>query len=129
MNNYKIFDVSLSERYIAELTEEELDVLIDEANEEHLRIEREIDDIMWPGTSQIGPDGEPANGVWPSMFSYIPALYADEIAVDPGLRKKLERAEDLSLEAGEVLAVRGTAKVYKAMAVADSGEYTDPIGI
>src|SRR5699024_10994878 len=90
MTDYKIFDESLPDAYISELTEEELDVLIDEATEEHLRLEKEIDNLIWKDTPQIGDDGEPVNKVWPSEFSYLPIFYRDMIAVKPGLEKRSE---------------------------------------
>ena len=112
--NYAIFDKSLPENYISELTEEELVVLIDEANEEHLRVEREIDALVWPDSPQVGENGEPVNGVWPSEFSYTPALYRDEIASNPALERRLQEAEELSQEVGHILAVRGSAKTFLA---------------
>lgn len=114
MHNYRIFDPSLPDKYISELTDEELAVLIDEANEEHLRLEREIDTLCWPDSPQVGENGEPVNGVWPSEFSYIPALYRDEIEGDPALERRLAQATELSRQVGLVLAVRGTAKTYQA---------------
>ena len=114
MTDYKIFDESLPDAYIAELTEEELAVLIDEATEEHLRLEKEIDELIWKDTPQIGDNGEPVNKVWPSEFSYLPIFYRDMIAVKPGLEKDLRKADDLTKRIGLVLAVRGTAITQKA---------------
>lgn len=114
MSDYQIFDTSLPDKYISELTDEELDVLIDEAREEHVRLEREIDNLVWPDTPQLNSEGEPVNKIWPSEFSYLPVLYRDEIEENPGLEKRLAKADDLSKEVGRVLAVLGTANTHKA---------------
>lgn len=114
MTDYKIFDVSLPDSYIEELTEEELDVLIDEGREEHVRLEKIIDKLMWEHTPQLTEEGEPINKVWPSEFSYLPVLYMDEIAEDPGMERKLAEADQISQEVGRVLAVIGSAKTQKA---------------
>lgn len=114
MTDYKIFDESLPDAYISELTEEELDVLIDEATEEHLRLEKEIDELIWKDTPQIRDNGKPVNKVWPSEFSYLPIFYRDAIAVKPGLEKDLKTADELTKRIGLVLAVKGTAITQKA---------------
>lgn len=114
MAEYQIFDETLSEEYIAELTDEELTVLIDEGQEERLRIEREIDMLVWPDTPQVTFNGEPRNGYWPSQFSYEAALYEEELSENPGLRRKLDMAAELSVQVGQVMAVIGSAKVQQA---------------
>ena len=114
MTDYKIFDESLPDAYISELTEEELDVLIDEATEEHLRLEKEIDNLIWKDTPHIGVDGEPVNKVLPSELSSLCIFYRDVIAVKPGLEKDLKTADELTKRIGLVLAVKGTAITHKA---------------
>src|SRR5699024_3701276 len=114
MTDYKIFDESLPDAYISELTEEELDVLIDEATEEHLRLEKEIDNLIWKDTPQIGDDGEPVNKVRPSEYSYLPILYRDMITAKPGLEKDLKAADELTKRIGFVLPVKRTAITQNA---------------
>ena len=118
MTNYKIFDISLPEKYIAELSENDINTLIAEAETEHLRLEREIDALVWKDTPYVSEDGHPTNGVWPSEFSYLPILYRDEIANDPTLERRLAKATELSQEVGRVLAVLGSARVQQARFVA-----------
>src|SRR5699024_1655384 len=114
MTDYNIFDESLPDAYISELTEEELDVLIDEATEEHLRLEKEIDELIWKDTPQIGDKGEPVNKIWPSEMSYLPIFYRDVIAIKPGLEKDLKAADELTQRIGLVLAGKGTAITQQA---------------
>lgn len=118
MTNYKIFDISLPERYIAELSEDDINTLIAEAETEHLRLEREIDALVWKDTPYVSEDGHPTHDVWPSEFSYLPILYRDEIANDPALERRLAKATELSQEVGRVLAVLGSARVQQARFVA-----------
>lgn len=120
MTEYQIFDISLPDKYIEELTEEELLVLIDEGREEHLRLEREIDRLVWPDAPQVKDDGTPVGGHWPSEFSYLPAFYLREIEEDPAMEKRLYEADDLSRQVGRVLAVIGSAKTQLALALASA---------
>lgn len=118
MTDYKIFDESLPDSYIEELSERETDLLVKEATEEHLRLEKEIEGLLWPDRKIIGDDGQPLEKVWPSEYSYLPIFYRDEIAVNPGVEKKLQEADELSKRVGVVLAIKGTALTHKAHLVA-----------
>lgn len=118
MTNYKIFDISLPEKYIAELSEDDINLLIEEAETEHVRLEREIDALIWKDTPYVSEDGHPTREVWPSEFSYLPILYRDEIAADPALERRLAKASELSKEVGRVLAVMGSARVQQARFIA-----------
>lgn len=111
----KIFQENLPESAIKDMSENDLNILIEEATHEHLRLEKEIEDLVWPGQSYLTEDGQPKQNFWPSEFSYLPALYADRIAKEPGLKDRLEKADELSKRIGYVLAVRGTAEVQKAV--------------
>lgn len=111
----KIFRENLPESAIRDMSENELDILIEEATHEHIRLEKEIEALVWPGQSYLNEDGQPTQNIWPSQFSYLPALYADRIAKEPAHKDRLEKADDLSKRVGYVLAVRGSAEVQKAV--------------
>ena len=109
---YKIFDISLPDSYIRELTGIEISLLIDEARAEHRRLEKEINEVVQPTFPIADLDDQTAP--LPSEYSYDPMLYRDEIAEDPGLEKKLEVAKELSERVGLVLAVLGSAQTQRA---------------
>ncbi|ATW58510.1 hypothetical protein SEA_ZION_7 [Corynebacterium phage Zion] len=109
---YKIFDISLPDSYIRELTGIEISLLIDEARAEHRRLEKEINEVVQP-TFPIADLDDPTAPL-PSEYSYDPMLYRDEIAEDPALEKKLEVAKELSERVGLVLAVLGSAQTQRA---------------
>ena len=109
---YKIFDISLPDAYIRELTGIEISLLIEEARTEHLRLEKEINETVQP-TFPIADLDDPTAPM-PSEYSYDPMLYRDEIAEDPALEGKLEVAKELSERVGLVLAVLGSAQTHRA---------------
>lgn len=109
---YKIFDISLPDSYIRELTGIEISLLIDEARAEHRRLEKEINDVVQP-TFPIADLDDPTAPL-PSEYSYDPMLYRDEIAEDPALEEKLKVAKELSERVGLVLAVLGSAQTQRA---------------
>ena len=109
---YKIFDISLPDSYIRELTGIEISRLIDEARAEHRRLEKEINEVVQP-TFPIADLDDPTAPL-PSEYSYDPMLYRDEIAEDPALEKKLKVAKELSERVGLVLAVLGSAQTQRA---------------
>lgn len=117
MSDYKFFKKNLPDSEIKKMTLDELRTLADEAHQEQLRIEHEIDDLNISGAKIMQPNNEPANGIYPSEYSYLPALYEAQIRKEPSLRKKLARAERLSAEVGLVLAVRSSALVQIARVV------------
>ncbi len=109
---YKIFDISLPDSYIRELTGIEISLLIDEARAEHRRLEKEINEVVQP-TFPIADLDDPTAPL-PSEYSYDPMLYRDEIAEDPTLENKLKVAKELSERVGLVLAVLGSAQTQRA---------------
>lgn len=109
---YKIFDISLPDSYIRELTGTEISLLIDEARAEHRRLEKEINEVVQP-TFPIADLDDPTAPL-PSEYSYDPMLYRDEIAEDPALENKLKVAKELSERVGLVLAVLGSAQTQRA---------------
>lgn len=109
---YKIFDISLPDSYIRELTGTEISLLIDEAKAEHRRLEKEINEVVQP-TFPIADLDDPTAPL-PSEYSYDPMLYRDEIAEDPALENKLKVAKELSERVGLVLAVLGSAQTQRA---------------
>ena len=109
---YKIFDISLPDSYIRELTGVEISLLIDEAKAEHRRLEKEINEVVQP-TFPIADLDDPTAPL-PSEYSYDPMLYRDEIAEDPALEDKLKVAKELSERVGLVLAVLGSAQTQRA---------------
>lgn len=109
---YKIFDISLPDSYIRELTGIEISLLIDEARAEHRRLEKEINEVVQP-TFPIADLDDPTAPL-PSEYSYDPILYRDEIAEDPALENKLKVAKELSERVGLVLAVLGSAQTQRA---------------
>lgn len=109
---YKIFDISLPDSYIRELTGTEISLLIDEAKAEHRRLEKEINEVVQP-TFPIADLDDPTAPL-PSEYSYDPMLYRDEIAEDPALEDKLKVAKELSERVGLVLAVLGSAQTQRA---------------
>jgi hypothetical protein len=109
---YKIFDISLPDSYIRELTGIEISLLIDEARAEHRRLEKEINEVVQP-TFPIADLDDPTAPL-PSEYSYDPTLYRDEIAEDPALEDKLRVAKELSERVGLVLAVLGSAQTQRA---------------
>lgn len=109
---YKIFDISLPDSYIRELTGTEISLLIDEAKAEHRRLEKEINEVVQP-TFPIADLDDPTAPL-PSEYSYDPMLYKDEIAEDPALENKLKVAKELSERVGLVLAVLGSAQTQRA---------------
>jgi hypothetical protein len=109
---YKIFDISLPDSYIRELTGIEISLLIDEARAEHRRLEKEINEVVQP-TFPIADLDDPTAPL-PSEYSYDPTLYRDEIAEDPTLENKLKVAKELSERVGLVLAVLGSAQTQRA---------------
>lgn len=118
MSAYKIFDESLPDSYIEKLDPQDLDLLIEEATQEHLSLEREIDALVWKEAPQIAEDGTPINKVWPSEFAYDAIFYRDEISENPKFAKELKTAQQLSERVGRVKAVLGSAKTQKAQQVA-----------
>ena len=117
MTDYKFFKKTLPDSEIKNLTLDELKILVEEAKQEQLRIEREIDDLDISGTKIMQSDDSPTAGIYPSEYSYLPALYEAQIKQDPSLRKKLATAEQLSAEVGLVLAVKASALVHLARGV------------
>ena len=109
---YKIFDISLPDSYIRELTGTEISLLIDEAKAEHRRLEKEINEVVQP-TFPIADLDDPTAPL-PSEYSYDPMLYREEIAEDPALEDKLKVAKELSERVGLVLAVLGSAQTQRA---------------
>ena len=109
---YKIFDISLPDSYIRELTGTEISLLIDEARAEHRRLEKEINEVVQP-TFPIADLDDPTAPL-PREYSYDPMLYRDEIAEDPALEDKLKVAKELSERVGLVLAVLGSAQTQRA---------------
>lgn len=108
---YKIFDMSLPDAYIRELSSLELALLITEAKAEYLRLEREIDSLMWRDSPRLemGP-----NMPLPSEYAYDPMLYNEEIEADPTMWRRLQVAKELSEKVGLVLAVLGSAQTQRA---------------
>lgn len=118
----KIFDLTLPERYIMSLNEADTETLIKEADTEHLRLEKEIDETIWPDTPYLNSDGQPARGIWPSEFSYEPVLYRDAIAANPKLERDLYKAADLVKQVAKVKAIAGAARVRRAQITNEQAE-------
>ena len=113
---YKIFDLSLPDAYIRELSSAEITTLVEEARAEHFRLEREIDELMWkdnPRLNSAHASGN-ANMPLPSEYSYDPLLYRDEFDEDPAIEGKLKLAKELSEKVGLVMAVLGSALTQRA---------------
>lgn len=108
---YEIFDLSLPDEYIQELTGYEISTLIEEAQMEILGLEKEIDSLMWPDSTRISDD---PNHPMPSEFSYDPMLYREEIEADPEIEEKLQLAKELSERVGLAMAVLGSAQLQRA---------------
>ena len=108
---YKIFDMSLPDAYIKELSSLELTLLIEEAKAEHMRLESEIDSLMWLDSPRLemGP-----NMPLPSEYAYDPMLYSEEIEDDPTMEQRLRVAKELAEKVGLVLAVLGSAQTQRA---------------
>ena len=108
---YKIFDMSLPDAYIKELSSLELTLLIEEAKAEHMRLESEIDSLMWMDSPRLemGP-----NMPLPSEYAYDPMLYSDEVEADPTMEQRLRVAKELAEKVGLVLAVLGSAQTQRA---------------
>lgn len=113
MEKYRFFNERLTDAKIADLSDSELEVLVQEADEEHVRLEREIENLIWQGEPHLDSEGQPVHGVWPSEYSYLPVFYKERIAQDPLLRERLVRADDLSQRIGHVLAIKGSAVVVR----------------
>lgn len=111
MENYRFFNERLTDAKIGDLSDSELEVLVQEAGEEHVRLEREIENLIWQGEPHLDSDGRPLHGVWPSEYSYLPIFYKERIAQDPLLRERLVSADELSQRIGHVLAIKGSAVV------------------
>ena len=111
MENYRFFNERLTDAKIADLSDSELEVLIKEADAEHVRLEREIENLIWKGEPHLDSDGRPLHGVWPSEYSYLPIFYKERIAQEPLLRERLVAADELSQRIGHVLAIKGSAVV------------------
>lgn len=109
---YKIFDISLPDAYIKELSGLEIALLIEEAKAEHLRLETEIDRLMWPDNSRLDIDNATLPN--PSEYAYDPMLYKEEIEDDPTMEMKLRVAKELSERVGLVLAILGSAQTQRA---------------
>lgn len=107
MNNYEIFDLSLPDSYIMELSLDDLHVLLTEASYAWNDLEEELDELMWS-------DDPRGNGFLaytpapPSEYTYHPSLYGPQIDADPSFRVKLGRAEQLASLAGSARAIRET---------------------
>ena len=108
---YKIFDMSLPDAYIKELSSLELTLLIEEAKAEHMRLENEIDSLMWMDSPRLemGP-----NMPLPSEYAYDPMLYSEEVEDDPTMEQRLRVAKELAEKVGLVLAVLGSAQTQRA---------------
>ena len=108
---YKIFDMSLPDAYIKELSSLELTLLIEEAKAEHMRLENEIDSLMWMDSPRLemGP-----NMPLPSEYAYDPMLYSEEVEADPTMEQRLRVAKELAEKVGLVLAVLGSAQTQRA---------------
>lgn len=108
---YKIFDMSLPDAYIKELSSLELTLLIEEAKAEHMRLESEIDSLMWRDSPRLemGP-----NMPLPSEYAYDPMLYSEEVEADPTMEQRLRVAKELAEKVGLVLAVLGSAQTQRA---------------
>lgn len=113
MEKYRFFNERLTDAKIADLSDSELEVLVQEADEEHVRLEREIENLIWQGEPHLDSEGQPVHGVWPSEYSYLPVFYKERIAQDPLLRERLVRADELSQRIGHVLAIKGSAVVVR----------------
>lgn len=113
MEKYRFFNERLTDAKIADLSDSELEVLIQEAGEEHLRLEREIENLIWQGEPHLDSEGHPIHGVWPSEYSYLPIFYHERITQDPLLRERLIAADELSQRIGHVLAIKGSAVVVR----------------
>ena len=111
MGNYRFFNERLTDAKIADLSDSELEVLVREADEEHVRLEREIENLIWEGEPHLNSDGKPLHGVWPSEYSYLPIFYKERIAQEPLLRERLVSADELSQRIGHALAIKGSAVV------------------
>ena len=111
MKNYRFFNERLTDAKIGDLSDSELEVLIKEADAEHVRLEREIENLIWKGEPHLDSDGRPLHGVWPSEYSYLPIFYKERIAHEPLLRERLVSADELSQRIGHVLAIKGSATV------------------
>lgn len=111
MENYRFFNERLTDAKIGDLSDSELEVLIREADAEHVRLEREIESLIWKGEPHLNSDGQPIHGVWPSEYSYLPIFYKERIAQDPLLRERLVSADELSQRIGHILAIKGSAVV------------------
>lgn len=125
---YKFFSLGIKDEKLDKLSEKDLSILASEAQEEHLRLEREIDNLVWPDNPQLTPEGHPANLIWPSEFSYLPALYKEEIEKDPALERRLEKADQLTKQVGLVLAVYGTVRILQARNAAEKDTFTKTQG-
>ena len=108
---YRVFDISLPDAYIRELSGIELALLIEEAKVEQMRLENEIDDLMWSDSPRLSTG---QNLPLPSEYSYDPMLYREEIEEDPTVEAKLRVAKDLSERVGLVLAVLGSGQTQRA---------------
>lgn len=111
MEKYRFFNERLTDAKIADLSDSELEVLVREADAEHVRLEREIENLIWEGEPHLNSDGKPIHGVWPSEYSYLPIFYKERIAQEPLLRERLVSADELSQRIGHVLAIKGSAVV------------------
>lgn len=111
MEKYRFFNERLTDAKIADLSDSELEVLVREADAEHVRLEREIESLIWEGEPHLNSEGRPTHGVWPSEYSYLPIFYKERIAQEPLLRERLATADELSQRIGHVLAIKGSAVV------------------
>lgn len=111
MEKYRLFNERLTDAKIADLSDSELEVLVREADAEHVRLEREIESLIWEGEPHLNSEGRPTHGVWPSEYSYLPIFYKERIAHEPLLRERLATADELSQRIGHVLAIKGSAVV------------------
>lgn len=111
MENYRFFNERLTDAKIGDLSDSELEVLVQEADAEHVRLEREIESLIWEGEPHLNSEGKPLHGVWPSEYSYLPIFYHERIMQDPLLRERLVTADELSQRIGHVLAIKGSAVV------------------
>lgn len=104
---YEIFDLSLTDRYIAALEIDDLYVLLEESSQAWHDHEAELDELMWSDSPRM--QGflafVPAA---PSEYTYHQSLYVAQINSDPSFAVKLGKAEELASLAGSCRAIRET---------------------
>lgn len=99
-----IFDHSIKDSYIMQLSYEDTQTLIEEAKAEIRKLEIEISDL-------VGDIYSPEIGLKPSEISWDPDLYEEEIKARPWVRENMLQAQEISAKVGEILAIEATASL------------------